>query len=146
MGDARPLSAPPASPPNILLVLDLRRPERRRLRGAAHARQLDEPLPQRVGGGRTGPVDREEAGVPGQDLREADTEQVHPHVPPRLEHVPRAPAHVAHHRPREVADALHRRRPQDRLRPPAGTTRSLLVINGSYLHQPGRSSSSTTRR
>jgi hypothetical protein len=80
------------------LVLDLRRAERRRLHDAAHAGQLDQPLSERVRGGRADRVDGEQAGVPGQDLREAGPQQVDAHVPPGLEHVPRAPAHVAHHR------------------------------------------------
>ena len=92
-----------------LTVLDLRRPERRRQREAAHARQVEQPLLQRVRGGRADPVDGEQAGVPDQDLREAGPEQVDAHVPPG------APAHVAHHRPGKVAHGLHRRRPQDGL-------------------------------
>lgn len=104
------------------LVLDLRRAERRRLHDAAHAGQLDQPLSERVRGGRADRVDGEQAGVPGQDFREAGPQQVDAHVPPGLEHVPRTPAHVAHHGPGEVAHGLGRRRPQDGLQDKARTT------------------------
>lgn len=96
---------------------NLRRPQRHRLGEPADPGDVEDLSSHGVGCCRAPQrLHGQEPGAPGQELREADPEQVHCHVPPWLEHVPLPPTHVPHRRLCESGDRLRRCRPKDRLR------------------------------